>query len=219
MPPIALPVQDCEGPFASSAARFAPKHRIRAFSVPRECGAHPSGVFSNHAEDKGSQLLAYAPSSHAGPMPRKPRPIQLEPCAMPANDGFRLHEDQCPFPSRPEPPQDHPEQFVGNGKSRLWPLLFQNAKLLTQRQVFQEEVAARTDRANEQDEQEPQRTRHEHFVAGPQEYRAVKLVKLPKEKPSAKLGCSRICSCQSTKEQQGSTGIGSYTLHRSLQSS
>jgi hypothetical protein len=38
--------------------------------------------------------------------------------------------------------------------------LFQNAELLTQRQIFQEEVAARIDKANEQEEQEPQQALH-----------------------------------------------------------
>ena len=48
-------------------------------------------------------------------MPRKPRPIQLESRLMPANDGLRLDEDQRLLPSRPEPPQHHPEQFIGSG--------------------------------------------------------------------------------------------------------
>jgi hypothetical protein len=38
--------------------------------------------------------------------------------------------------------------------------LFQNGELLPQRQVFQEQVVTRTDRLNEQSEQEPQRARH-----------------------------------------------------------
>ena len=152
-------------------------------------------------------------------MPREPRPVQLEARPMPPNDSLRLEEDQRPIPSRPEPPQDHPEQFIGRGKSRLRVPLFQNAELLTQRQVFQEQVVARTGGSNEQDEQEPQRARHEPLVADPQEHRAENRVKLPKEKPSENLGCSRICSGQSTKEQQGSTGVGRHALNHSLQSS
>jgi hypothetical protein len=31
-------------------------------------------------------------------------------------------------------------------------------------------------------------------------------------------GCSRICSCQSTKEPQGSTGVGRYALSISIRS-
>ena len=125
----------------------------------------PSGILCNHAEDDFSQVLADASSTHAGSMPREPRPIQLGPCTVPANNGLRLDEDQCPLPSRPEPPQDQPEQLVGHGKSRLRVPPFQNPELLMQRQVFQEQVVARTGGSNEWDEQEPQRTRHGLFVA------------------------------------------------------
>ena len=80
-------------------------------------------------------------------------------------DGLRLNEDQCPLPSRPKPSKHHPEHFVGSGKLRLRVLLFQNGKLLPKGQVFQEEVAARTARLNDQIEQELQRTEHELVVA------------------------------------------------------
>ena len=103
----------------------------------------PGRILGDHAEDEFAQFPADAFSSRAGPMPRKPRPIQLEPCPMPANDGLRLDEDQRPFPSRPEPPQDDPEQFIGSGKPRLRMSPFQDGKLLPKRQVFQEQVAAR----------------------------------------------------------------------------
>jgi hypothetical protein len=53
-----------------------------------------------------------------------------------------------PLPSRPKPPQDHPEQLVRSGKPRLRMLLLQNGKLLPKRHIFQEEVAARTNRSN-----------------------------------------------------------------------
>ena len=127
----------------------------------------PSGIFGNYPEDEVAQFPAHAFSSPAGPMPREPRPIQLEPRLVPANDGLRLDKDQCPLPSRPEPLQDHPEQLVASSKSRLWALPLQDAKLLPQRQVFQKQVTSRTGKANEQDEQKPQRTRHEPLVAEP----------------------------------------------------
>jgi hypothetical protein len=100
---------------------------------------------------------------------------------------------------------------------RVRPL--QDAELLPQDHDFQKQLVARTDRSNEQDEQEPQRARHVPLVAEPQEFRAVNLVKLPKEEPSENLGCSRICSGQSTKEQEGSTEVGGHALSLSIQSS
>ena len=90
----------------------------------------PGGVFGNHAKDQFAQLLADAFSSYSVQMPRKTRPIQLEPCPMPANNGLRLDKNQRPLPSRPKLPQHHPEQFIRRGKSRLRMLLLQYCKLL-----------------------------------------------------------------------------------------
>jgi hypothetical protein len=50
-------------------------------------------------------------------------------------------------------------------KSRLRVPPFQNAELLPQCQVFQEEVAARTEKLNDQIEQELQRAEHEVVLA------------------------------------------------------
>ena len=63
------------------------------FQFPVNARRTPCGVFGHHADDEFAPSFAHAFSSHAGPMPRKPRPIQLEPCAMPANDALRLDED------------------------------------------------------------------------------------------------------------------------------
>jgi len=133
----------------------------------------PGGVVDDHAENEFAQFLADALSSRTVPMPRKPRPVELEPRPVPANNGLRLNEDQCPLPSRPQPPQDYPEKLVGYSKSRQRVPLFQNGELLTKGQVFQEEVAARTAKQNEKIEQELQRTEHEPVVAEAQ----------PNEKP------------------------------------
>jgi len=125
----------------------------------------PCGVVGDHTEDQLAQFLSHALSSHAVPMPREPRPVEPEPRPVPANDRFRLDEDQGLFPIRPELPQDHPEHLVRSGKPRLKVLLFQNGKLLPKGQVFQEEVAARTTKPNKKIEQELQPTEHEPVVA------------------------------------------------------
>src|ERR1017187_3199543 len=137
----------------------------------------PGVIFGNHTEDEVAQFLRNAFSSCTGATPREPRPIQLEPCSVPSNNGFRLNKDQCPLPSRPKPPQNHPKQSVGSSKARLWMLSCQDGKLLPERQIFQEQIVARTDRSKEQDNQEPHRTRHVPLVSELQEYRAVTVVK------------------------------------------
>jgi hypothetical protein len=102
----------------------------------------PSLVLGHHAEDQGTQFPTHALSARSSSVSRNPRPIQLEDRPMPANNCLRLHDDQCPPPADPEPAQHHPEQFVGSSKSRRRMFLFENAELLPQRQVFQEQVPA-----------------------------------------------------------------------------
>src|ERR1039458_4515676 len=74
----------------------------------------PSGILRDHAKDQFAQFPAHTLSSHGGPMPREPPPIQLETRSVPANNSLRLDEDQRPIPSPPKPSRDHPEEFVRN---------------------------------------------------------------------------------------------------------
>jgi hypothetical protein len=75
---------------------------------------------------------------------------------MPADDGLRLNEDQRTFPFRPEPPQYHPEQPIRRSETELRVPLLQDSELLTKGQIFQEQIATRTNEPGSQFEQEPQ---------------------------------------------------------------
>ena len=98
---------------------------------------------------------------------------------MPANNGLRLNEDQCLFPSRPEPLQYHPEPFIRNGKVRMRGLSLQNRKLLAKSQIFEEQVAAGTGRSGKQNEQKPQQAGHESVVAERQGVSTVGFASVP----------------------------------------
>jgi hypothetical protein len=76
-------------------------------------------------------------------MRRKPFPIHLESGLVPSHNGLRLDKNQRLLPSRPEPPQHNPEEPIRSSKSRLRTSLPQDRKLLPERQVFQQQVAAR----------------------------------------------------------------------------
>ena len=156
---LAMVVQECHPPLCRFGISGSPLHptqdsalrNIEAehFEFSVNAGRTPGRIFGNHAEDELAQFLGNAFSSCTDATPREPRPIQLEPRPVPANNGLRLNKDQCPLPSRPQSPQDYPEQFVWSGKSRLGVPVIQDAELLTQRQVFQEQVAARMGGSNE----------------------------------------------------------------------
>ena len=93
----------------------------------------------------------------------------------------RLDEDQCPVPSRPELPQDYPEQFVRRGQSWLRMPLLQNGELLLKSEILQEQFATRATGSKCQDEQQLQRTEHKNSLTwGTDQKRAAQLSdKLP----------------------------------------
>src|ERR1700694_1570665 len=119
------------------------------FAVDARCA--PGSIFRDHAKDEIAQFLADAFSARANSTPREPRPIQLEPCTVPANNSLWLDEDQRVPPFRPEPAQDHPEQLVGSRDQRARIPLLQNDKLLAKSQVLKQQVAARAKDADKED--------------------------------------------------------------------
>jgi len=85
---------------------------------------------------------------------------------MPSDDRLWLHEDQCLLPTRPDTPQDHPEQLIWSFEPRLRMSLPQDRKLLPQRQVFKKQVVARAHTASQNSEEKSQRSEHEAVVSG-----------------------------------------------------
>src|ERR1035441_7444332 len=50
----------------------------------------PRPVLGHHTKDQLAQILTHASSARTFPMPREPRPIQLEPCPVPPDNRLRL---------------------------------------------------------------------------------------------------------------------------------
>jgi hypothetical protein len=126
----------------------------------------PCWVFSHHAEDEFAQFPAHASPACTSAMPREPLPVQLESGPMPTDNRLRPHENQRTLPSIPEPPQDHPEQFVRDSKPRLWVPPFQNSELLPESQIFQQQLAARVKESDSQNKEKHQETEHEPVSHG-----------------------------------------------------
>ena len=61
---------------------------------------------------------------------------------MPACDGLGMDNEQRPFPSRPAPPQDDPEEPVMGDEARARMLRRQDNQLLAKCEVLQDEVTA-----------------------------------------------------------------------------
>src|SRR6201993_223537 len=66
------------------------KIEAKHFQLPVDARCTPCGVFRYHAKDQLAQFLADAFSARSKPTPRERLPIELEPCAMPANNSLWL---------------------------------------------------------------------------------------------------------------------------------
>ena len=70
---------------------------------------------------------------------------------MPANHGVGLDDDQRVDPARPDSEQSHPEAPVGIGQFRPGFLVLQNGELLTESQVFEDEIRAGSEESTNSD--------------------------------------------------------------------
>jgi hypothetical protein len=118
----------------------------------------PGAIFSHHAEDQFSQFTARRLPSHYSMFAREPFPVQPESSAMPANDGFWLHYNECASPSRPESLQQNPENSIRSGKGRATTLLLQCGELLPEGEIFKEKIAARANKPKQQPQEKDQQT-------------------------------------------------------------
>src|ERR1700675_1787960 len=75
-------------------------------------GATPGGVLGYHAEDQVLDLVRKPVSPNLFSDLGDKAPVQTEAGSMPTNHGFRSHDDERLFPSRPESAGDHPEKYV-----------------------------------------------------------------------------------------------------------
>jgi hypothetical protein len=79
---------------------------------------------------------------------------------MPVHHGSMSDQDERLPPPGPEPSQRNPKQLVQGSQSTARPLRVQSQQLLTQRQVFEDEVLPGTESADHPPEEMPER--HDH---------------------------------------------------------
>ncbi len=76
---------------------------------------------------------------------------------MPANNGSRSDHDERLRPLRPECFQHDPEQLVRGCQSTAWSFGMQSEQLLTESEIFKDEVLSRSESADDPAEKMPQR--------------------------------------------------------------
>jgi hypothetical protein len=80
--------------------------------------------------------------------------------AVPSDNGFRLDDKECLFPSRPASANEQPEDPVEGTDSwaRMPPLEYRD--LLAERQILEKESVVRAKEANQGPEAESKETKH-----------------------------------------------------------
>ena len=64
------------------------------------------------------------------------------------------------FPSRPNPPSDHPEELIEEAETRARMSTLQRDELLTQSEILKKESSPLTKEADQQPEAEPDEAKH-----------------------------------------------------------
>ena len=133
-----------------------PQHQ----QFPMDAWRSPSGVFRNHAEDQLPQLLRRRPSPNRLPDSGDQPPIHAKAGPVPADNSLRNDDDDRPLPSRPQPTDGNPEELVKQTESRPRMTPFQHGQLLSQHEVFKDEIPAATEESRERREREPEHAEH-----------------------------------------------------------
>ena len=98
-------------------------------------------VCGSHALDQITHLAARGRAARRLAVSRTPCPKPAESPAVPAHDGFWLHDNQVLAPARPDPRQRDPEEALRMSQAQARVAVFEDRKLLTQGQVFKDKVA------------------------------------------------------------------------------
>ena len=135
---------------------FEPEHQ----QFPMDAWRSPSGVVLNHAEDQLAQLLRRRPSPNRSPDSGDHPPIHAKAGPVPADNSLRSDDDDRLLPSRPHPTDGNPEEPVKQIESRSKTTPFQHGQLLSQHEVFEDEIPAVTEESQERPEREPKHAEH-----------------------------------------------------------
>ena len=103
---------------------------------PMDARSTPTRVGETHSPDEVSDFTRYRRTTCA--MATLPSPIQPESLSMPADDGFRLHDNQCGSPISPQPGKPNPEDAVSGIEAELMTTAgtLQNQELMTKGKDF-----------------------------------------------------------------------------------
>ena len=91
-------------------------------------------------------------------------PVHTKTTPVPADDGFRRDDEEGLFPSRPEPPDDYPEELIEGVDVRARMSTLQRDELLTQSEILEKETLPPAKEAHQRSEAEPEDVKHGPFI-------------------------------------------------------
>jgi hypothetical protein len=121
----------------------------------------PGWVVSDHPNDQLPNLLRRLFPSNRPPDSGDQPPIHAKTTPVPADDGFRRDDDEGLFPSRPDPPSDHPEELIEKAETWARMSTLQRDELLTQREILEEESSPPAKEAAQHSEAEREKAKHD----------------------------------------------------------
>src|SRR6266436_934794 len=93
--------------------------------------------------------------------PGKPFPIQPKTSLMPTDNRSRCNQNERLFPFIPKPSQHYPQQLVQRTESTARSCGMQSQQLLTQSQVFEDEIFSGTQRTDKPSQKLPERNEND----------------------------------------------------------
>ena len=125
----------------------------------------PRRILCNHAKNQVANLFGDPPSTDPGSDSGDQPPVESETRPVPADDGFRSHDNQRILPLGPNPLNGYPKQLVEGIQSRSRMAALEHCELLPQREIFEQNGTARAKQAGNRAQEEPDDREHRSNIA------------------------------------------------------
>jgi hypothetical protein len=168
-PMVSKKGQPALGPVGISRRSFHPtrdgslgqvKAENEEFPVDPSCS--PGWVLGDYTGDQFPNLLRRRSSSHLLPNSGDQPPVHTKACPVLAHDSFRGDQDKRIFPSRPDAPNDYPEELIEQAEDRARMSAFQRDELLAQSKILEKETSPPAKEAAQHSKAEPDEAKHGH---------------------------------------------------------
>jgi len=104
---------------------------FKEFTVDARCT--PQTIVATYGSNELPRFFCHRRASGFA-MANFPSPVPAESLSVPGDDGARLENGECRFPSRPEPREEEPEPSISSAKLRFGRIPLQDTNLMPEGQ-------------------------------------------------------------------------------------